>query len=397
MPSYSYKAFDSKGSTQSGFINAENERLARKEIKSLNLIPHKLKKIKSQTTKKYKIKRKDLVLATRQIGTLLEAAAQIDEALKMTAEQVKNKDLKNILFNLRDEIIQGKRLGNAVEAYPQVFDNTYISLVKAGDTSGRLVEMFKSLSDYLEESLSINQKVRTALTYPFILFSFSIVVVISLLTFVMPQVVNQFVKSGVDLPLLTSILMNISSNMIYIIPSIMLILGVSFFYYKRLLSTDKAVNIHRILLKIPIFGGFLLKSETERFSSTMYLLMSSGIVLDDALKETSDVLNNAYLKDRLNKIIKSVKEGSDFSRALTREQIFPDIFNQLISSGYRSGNLTPMFKKASNFMKSEIETTRSTVLSLIEPLIIIVMGGFILLIVMAILIPIMQMNTLILN
>ena len=179
--------------------------------------------------------------------------------------------------------------------------------------------------------------------------------------------------------------------------TIILILGVSFFYYKRLLSTDKAINIHRIFLKIPIFGGFLLKSETERFSSTMYLLMSSGIVLDDALKETSDVLNNAYLKDRLNKIIKSVKEGSDFSRVLTREQIFPDIFNQLISSGYRSGNLTPMFKKASNFMKSEIETTRSTVLSLIEPLIIIVMGGFILLIVMAILIPIMQMNTLILN
>jgi len=229
MPSYSYKAFDSEGSVQSGFINAESERLARKEIKSLNLIPHKLKEIKSQTTKRYKIKNKDLVLATRQIGTLLEAAAQIDEALKMTAEQVKNKDLKNILFNLRDEIIQGKRLGNAMEAYPQVFDNTYVSLIKAGDTSGRLVEMFKSLSDYLEESLSINQKVRTALTYPFILFSFSIVVVISLLTFVMPQVVNQFVKSGVDLPLLTSILMNISSNMIYIIPSILLILAVSFF------------------------------------------------------------------------------------------------------------------------------------------------------------------------
>ena len=389
MPSYSYKAFDSEGSIQSGFINADSERSARKEIKSLNLIPHKLKKIKSQTTKRFKIKNKDLVLATRQIGTLLEAAAQIDEALKMTAE--------NILFNLRDEIIQGKRLGDAMEAYPQVFDNTYTSLIKAGDTSGRLIEMFKSLSDYLEESLSINQKVRTALTYPFILFSFSIIVVISLLTFVMPQVVNQFVKSGVDLPLLTSVLMNISSNMIYIIPSIILILGVSFFYYKKLLTTEKAINIHRMFLKIPIFGGFLLKSETERFSSTMYLLMSSGIVLDDALKETSDVLNNAYLKYRLNKIIKSVKEGSDFSRALTREQIFPDIFNQLISSGYRSGNLTPMFKKASNFMKSEIETTRSTVLSLIEPLIIIVMGGFILLIVMAILIPIMQMNTLILN
>ena len=207
MPSYSYKAFDSEGSIQSGFINADSERSARKEIKSLNLIPHKLKKIKSQTTKRFKIKNKDLVLATRQIGTLLEAAAQIDEALKMTAEQVKNKDLKNILFNLRDEIIQGKRLGDAMEAYPQVFDNTYTSLIKAGDTSGRLIEMFKSLSDYLEESLSINQKVRTALTYPFILFSFSIIVVISLLTFVMPQVVNQFVKSGVDLPLLTSVLM----------------------------------------------------------------------------------------------------------------------------------------------------------------------------------------------
>ena len=124
MPSYSYKAFDSEGSVQSGFINAESERLARKEIKSLNLIPHKLKEIKSQTTKRYKIKNKDLVLATRQIGTLLEAAAQIDEALKMTAEQVKNKDLKNILFNLRDEIIQGKRLGNAMDMEAQQRSST---------------------------------------------------------------------------------------------------------------------------------------------------------------------------------------------------------------------------------------------------------------------------------
>ncbi len=397
MPSFSYKAFDSEGSIQSGFINADNERLARKEIKNLNLIPHQLEKIKSKTAKKYRIKNKDLVLATRQIGMLLEASTQIDEALKMTAEQVKNKDLKNILFNLREEIIQGKRLGDAMEEYSQVFDNTYISLIKAGDTSGRLIEMFKSLSEYLEESLSINHKVRTALTYPLILFSFSIIVVISLLTFVMPQVVNQFIKSEVDLPLLTSILMNISSNMIFIIPSIILIIGSSFFYYKKLLSTDRVINIHQIFLRIPIFGGFLLKSETERFSSTMYLLMSSGIVLDDALKETAQVLNNAYLKDRLGKIIKSVKEGSDFSHALSREELFPDIFNQLISSGYRSGNLTPMFKKASDFMKSEIETTRSTFLSLIEPLIIILMGGFILLIVMAILMPIMQMNTLILN
>ena len=397
MPSFSYKAFDSEGSIQSGFINADNERLARKEIKNLNLIPHQLEKIKSKTAKKYRIKNKDLVLATRQIGMLLEASTQIDEALKMTAEQVKNKDLKNILFNLREEIIQGKRLGDAMEEYSQVFDNTYISLIKAGDTSGRLIEMFKSLSEYLEESLSINHKVRTALTYPLILFSFSIIVVISLLTFVMPQVVNQFIKSEVDLPLLTSILMNISSNMIFIIPSIILIIGSSFFYYKKLLSTDRVINIHQIFLRIPIFGGFLLKSETERFSSTMYLLMSSGIVLDDALKETAQVLNNAYLKDRLGKIIKSVKEGSDFSHALSREELFPDIFNQLISSGYRSGNLTPMFKKASDFMKSEIETTRSTFLSLIEPFIIILMGGFILLIVMAILMPIMQMNTLILN
>ena len=161
----------------------------------------------------------------------LKASTQIDDALKITADQLNSKNMKSVLYSLKEEIVQGKRLGDAMKKFPKVFSNTYISLIKAGDTSGNLAKMFNSLANYLEGSMSIKQKIRSALIYPFILFTFSIIVIIALLTFVMPQVVGQFVKSGVDLPFLTSALLTISNFLPYIIITfiLLIILGVFFF------------------------------------------------------------------------------------------------------------------------------------------------------------------------
>ncbi len=398
MPSFSYKAFDETGKETTGFINADSERLARKLIKKLNLVPIRVWEVKS-TKEKIKVKNSDLVVATRQISSLLEASTQIDDALKITADQLNSKNMKSVLYSLKEEIVQGKRLGDAMKKFPKVFSNTYISLIKAGDTSGNLAKMFNSLANYLEDSMSIKQKIRSALIYPFILFTFSIIVIIALLTFVMPQVVGQFVKSGADLPFLTSALLTISNFLPYIIITFILLIIFGSFFFKSILSTNRnaLIRLHKFFLSLPFLGTFLLKSETEKFSSTMHLLTSSGLVLDDALQECSKVLTNAYLRSELLQITKSIKEGSDFGLLLTQKQIFPEIFSQLIASGYRSGNLTDMFHKSSIFLRNDIETSRSTFLSLIEPIIIILMGGFILLIVMAILVPIMQMNTLILG
>jgi type II secretory pathway component PulF len=395
MPTYSYTAINNKGSKKKGILTAASEREARKFIKDLQLTPINISLSTSKSSFKSKIKNKDIVLMTRQLATLLEAKTSLVDALKITADQLNNKDLMSIILNLREDVVQGKRLGQSMKKYPDVFNNTYSSLVTAGDSSGNLDVIFEKLSDYLEESASIRQKVVSAMTYPIILIGFSIIVVFALLTFVLPQVIGQFVKAGAELPLITELLIGVSNNIFTIAIFIILLVSISIFAYKKYTSNiNNHINAHKNFLKLPIIGNFILISEIERFSSTMGLIMESGSNLDIALEESSKVLNNKFLHHIVMNAKKDVVEGKDFIFSLNKTEIFPNIFIQLISSGYKSGNLVKMFYKASDFLKNEIDSKRSVFLSLLEPLVIIFMGGFIMLIVLAILIPIMQMNTL---
>ena len=395
MSTFNYTALDNLGKKKKGVLSAQSEREARKYIKDLNLTPITVTKSEGTRGIKSKVKNKDIVIMTRQIATLLEANTSIIDALKITADQIYNKDLITILYSLREDVIQGKRLGQSMMKYPGVFNNTYSSLVTAGDSSGNLDTIFNKLADYLEESASIRQKVISALTYPFILIGFSIIVIISLLVFVLPQVINQFIKAGAELLLITTLLLGLSNNIFIILFVILVIyIGLALLYKKFISEENNHISAHKQFLKIPLIGNFILTSEIERFSSTMALIMESGTNLDTALDESAKVFNNKYLNSLIIEAKNDVIEGKDFIYSLKQTNIFPDIFIQLISSGYKSGNLIKMFHKSSSFLKNEIETKRSIFLSLLEPLVIIFMGGFIMLIVLAILIPIMQMNTL---
>ena len=395
MSTFNYTALDNLGKKKKGVLSAQSEREARKFIKDLNLTPITVTQSEGTRGIKSKVKNKDIVIMTRQIATLLEANTSIIDALKITADQINNKDLITILYSLREDVIQGKRLGQSMMKYPGVFDNTYSSLVTAGDSSGNLDTIFNKLADYLEESASIRQKVISALTYPFILIGFSIIVIISLLVFVLPQVINQFIKAGAELPLITKLLLGLSNNIFIILFVILAMsIGLTLLYKKFISEENNHISAHKQFLKIPLIGNFILTSEIERFSSTMALIMESGTNLDTALDESAKVFNNKYLNSLIIEAKNDVIEGKDFIYSLKQTNIFPDIFIQLISSGYKSGNLIKMFHKSSSFLKNEIETKRSIFLSLLEPLVIIFMGGFIMLIVLAILIPIMQMNTL---
>ena len=394
MPSYSYTAINDAGIKKKGILSADSEREARKLVKDLKLTPLKISESKN-LDKTLRIKNKDIVLMTRQLATLLEASTPIVDSIDITARQTKNKNLIQILYNLKEDLVQGKRLGNSMKKFPGIFSDTYVSMVSAGDSSGNLDTVFSKLADYLEESASIRQKVISALTYPLILIGFSFIVVISLLAFVLPQVIDQFIKAGAELPFITKFLIGISNN---IIPILLVItfLSVGFYYvYKKYTKKEKnKLLVDKKILAIPFLGNFILNSELERFSSTMELLLASGTNLDIALEECSKIFNNQYLSNIIMNARNDVVEGKDFIITMKQNEIFPDIFIQLIASGYRSGNLEKMFNKVSNFMKSEIENKRSVFLSLLEPMVIIFMGGFIMMIVLAILIPIMQMNTL---
>ena len=395
MPAYSYSALDISGIKKKGVLSAQSERDARKLIKDLNLTPITVKEAKGNLSILSKVKNKDIVIMTRQLATLLEANTSIMDAIKITADQSNNKNLVHILYNLREDIIQGKRLGLSMKKYPGVFSDTYTSLVSAGDSSGNLDVIFDKLADYLEESASIKQKVISALAYPFILIGFSVIVIIALLAFVLPQVIGQFIKAGAELPFITKALLALSNNIVLIILIILLVFfSVSYFYKHYIKDPEKHIIAHSKVLSLPLMGNFILTSEIERFSSTMALLLESGTNLDVALEESSKIFSNKYLAKLILNAKSDVMEGKDFIYTLKQTNIFPDIFIQLISSGYKSGNLIKMFHKVSHFLKNEIESKRAVFLSLLEPLVIIFMGGFIMLIVLAILIPIMQMNTL---
>ena len=394
MPAFSYTAINEAGIKKKGILSANSEREARRLVKDLQLTPLKITESKD-ITKSLKVKNKDIVIMTRQLSTLLDANTPIVDALEITAKQLKNKDLIYVLFSLKEDIVQGKRLGNSMKKFPSLFSDTYISMVTAGDSSGNLDAVFSRLADYLEESASIRQKVLSALTYPLILVAFSIIVIMSLLVFVLPQVVNQFIKAGAELPLITKILLGISSNIIPITIVITLSgIGLYLLYKNYTKTLNNKIKAHKKMLELPFLGNFLLNSELEKFSSTMELLLASGTNLDVALEECSNVFSNKYLANIIINSKKDVMEGKDFINSLKQDAALPDIFIQLVSSGYRSGNLVKMFNKVAQFMKSEIESKRSIFLSLLEPIVIIFMGGFIMMIVLAILIPIMQMNTL---
>ena len=395
MSAYSYTALDITGIKKKGVLSAQSEREARKLIKGLNLTPISVQETKGNLSYLSKVKNKDIVIMTRQLATLLEANTSIMDALKITADQSSNKNLVHILYTLREDIIQGKRLGLSMKKYPAVFSDTYTSLVSAGDSSGNLDIIFDKLADYLEESASIRQKVISALAYPFILIGFSVIVIIALLAFVLPQVIGQFIKAGAELPFITKALLALSNNIVVIIAIFLFIFfGLSYLYKQYIKDPEKHIIAHSKILSLPLMGNFILTSEIERFSSTMALLLESGTNLDIALEESSKIFNNRYLSKLILDSKSDVMEGKDFIFTLKQANIFPDIFIQLISSGYKSGNLIKMFHKVSHFLKNEIESKRSIFLSLLEPLVIVFMGGFIMLIVLAILIPIMQMNTL---
>ena len=394
MPTYKYSAINETGKKVSGILSAQSERVARHQIKATNLTPLSLKISKHSKLLRVRVSHKQLLFATRQIATLLDSGISIDETLKSIALEVEDKSLSTALHSVRDEVLQGSRIAKAMSSHGSIFNETYRSLVAAGDAAGNLHIAFSNLADYLEESALVRQQVISALTYPIILMVFSIGVVFALLTFVMPQVVDQFIRSGTPLPALTSGLMVISNYAwLIVMGGFFLIIG-SYFYYKKLIQSNvTAISIHKRFLQIPLIGTFLLNAEVERFSRVMHLMMRSGLNLDIAMQQAQVVIGNRYIAQSIEIARGELVEGKDFIISLKEANVFPSLFIQLLSSGYKSGNLTFMFEKVTQYMKGEIESKRSTVLSLLEPLVIIFGGGIILLIVLAILLPIMQMNS----
>jgi len=397
MATFKYSAFDSSEKNTSGFINATDLEEAKQILQDRGLTPLKIKS-SSQKKSTLKISTNNLSIFTKQMSALLSAGTPIEKCLLLLSKQSSNNKFSQILLNINEDITEGNSLSSAMKKYPSIFDEIYTSTIYAGETSASLSEVFFDLSVYLDKEAKIRGKVVGALVYPAILFFVSIAVIYSLLTFVLPQVVEQFVTSNVELPLLTRSLLNFSDIFPFILLVVFLVISTIYlFQVTNIMSRDYQQRIAKHFLSLPLVGQIILYDQTARFCSSMRLMTKAGLNTIDSLQIAQNTFRNKYLRYQVSGVVNKVVSGTSISKAFSQAKVFPDVFEQLLSSGDMGSQVSEMFEKTKEFLDQEVDTRRNILLTLLQPIVILTMGIFVMLIVLSIMLPLLQMNNLIFN
>ena len=280
--------------------------------------------------------------------------------------------------------------------FPKIFNNIYTSAILAGESSASLPSIFSDLSEFIDKEEKIKSQVTSALVYPILLLGVSLLVIYALVSLVLPQVVEQFLSTNIELPLLTKILLSLSNVFpLFLLAIVSMIIASLVFFRTKLISESIKIRISSFLLKIPLFGSLILFNQTARFCSAMHLMTSAGLNTVDSLQIAKDTFTNKCLKSEIEFIIKRVLSGSSISHAFSQSKVFPNVFIQLIASGDVGSQISQMFKNIHIFLNEEVEAKRNIMLTLLQPLVILFMGVFVMLIVLAIMLPLLQMNNLI--
>jgi general secretion pathway protein F len=335
-------------------------------------------------------------LLTRQLATLISAGLPIDEALKATAEQTEKKRIKTLMLEIRSRVLEGHSLAAALNSFDYAFPTIYRATVAAGEHAGHLDTVLERLADHMEVSQTNQQKIKLAAIYPVILSIVAVIIVVGLLTYVVPDIVDVFVKNGQELPPLTQAMINASeflqsSGWILLLA---LVLG-GFLFNSALKKEHLRRRFHLLLLNTPFFGKMIKGFNTSRFISTLAILNSSGVPLVDAMRISAQVIENLIIKDRLSTAAQQVMEGGNLHQALNETKIFKPMMLHMIASGETSGELDSMLERAATNQENDLQATVTTLVGMFEPIMLLVMGGMVLLIVVAIMLPITSMNKLI--
>ena len=397
MATFKYSAFDANEKNTTGFINATDLEEAKQMLQDRGLTPLKIN-TSSQKKSKLKISTNNLSIFTKQMSALLSAGTPIEKCLLLLSKQSSNNKFSQILLSINEDITEGNSLSSAMKKYPSIFDEIYTSTIYAGETSASLSEVFFDLSIYLDKEAKVRSQVIGALVYPAILFFVSIAVIYSLLTFVLPQVVEQFVTSNVELPLLTRSLLYFSDIFPFILfVFFLLISSIYLVQVTSLVSKEYQQTIAKYFLSVPLIGQIILYDQTARFCSSMRLMTKAGLNTIDSLQIAQNTFRNKYLRYQVTGVVNKVVSGTSISKAFSQAKIFPDVFEQLLSSGDMGSQVSEMFEKTKEFLDQEVDTRRNILLTLLQPIVILTMGIFVMLIVLSIMLPLLQMNNLIFN
>lgn len=400
MPSYQYEAVDATGRNDRGMIDADSERSARQALRARGLLPLAVRESRKRAGKGWsagaKISDADLGWLTRQLASLLAARLPLEAALRATMEQAERKHVAQTLAAVRDDVRAGHRLGEALAAHPRDFPEIYLALVDAGEQSGDLAQVLEKLADYIESRGALRNKVLTAFIYPIIVTVVSIGIVIFLLSYVVPQVVGAFSQAHQTLPLLTRMMLaasDFTSNW-----GLVTAIGLAaMFGLWRLRLRNPAARLawHTRVLRMPVVGRYAMGVDVARFAATLAILTGSNVPLLTALDAARRTLNNRKLQQAVDEATSRVREGSPLAQALQVQKVFPPLLIHLVGSGERTGELPAMLDRAAGVLSLELERRAMTMTALLEPLMILIMGGIVLVIVLAVMMPIIEINQLV--
>lgn len=403
MAAFEYIALDTNGKQKKGVLEADSPRQVRQQLREKSWMPISVEVASEKSINnpfanllKRSISTADLSLLTRQLATLIGAGLPIEEALKATAEQTEKKRIKSMILDIRSKVLEGHSLAAALNNFDYAFPTLYRATVSAGEHAGHLDTVLNRLADYMEVSQANQQKIKLAALYPIILSVVAVAIVVGLLTYVVPDIVEVFVKNGQELPGLTQAMITASDFLQDhgIILGIVLA-GVFGFFKASLRKPIFKRKYHLFLMNLPFLGKMVKGFNTSRYISTLAILNSSGVPLVEAMKIAGQVVENLIIQERLVDAAQQVMEGGSLHGALQETKVFTPMMLHMIASGETSGELDSMLEKTAKNQENDLQSTVSTLVGMFEPIMLLVMGGIVVLIVIAIMLPIMNMNKMI--
>lgn len=402
MPTFRYKAYNAAGTAVSGTVEADSERQALTQLKGKGLLPREVHEegTAESDAKPFSFQRgistADLSLFTRRLATLVASSVPLFESMGSLHEQEANGQLKQILARVRDRIAEGASLSRALAAEPKTFSESYVSMVSAGEASGALDAVLERLADFLEEQEQVKGRVVSAMAYPILMMCVGSGVMLFLLTVVIPKIVVIFEDSKAALPLITIMLIKLSRFLQgwWWIPTGIAIASV-LIYRRAMKRDDMRLKRDRLFLRLPLAGGMLQRLILSRFARVLGLLLSSGVPIIRALEITSEVLVNREYRLFLRDVMEEVAQGGSLSGSLRKSPLFPPLLVHLAGVGEKGGNLEEMLLKAGIAYEREFSTSLTRLMGLLEPLLVLAMGLAVGVVVMAVLLPIFEMNQLI--
>lgn len=390
MPQYKYIAYDIKGRKYRGKKEFLNENEFRKFLKSKKMILIQFEILK----KNKKISRGDILSFTRELKIMLESRISIIETLKILEEQYENSKLGEVISDIKKDILNGSSIGEAFKKYRNIFGNFYIDLLYLGEISGKITENLGRISINLELEDKIRKKMIEALFYPCIVIVFSVIVIMFLMIYVLPNFVSMFNESETELPFITLILIKVSNNIHYI-SLLFICICILIIYIKKKIKSKMRSRYDKFIMKIPLYSNIMVKNIIIRFSKNMSLMMESGMLITEILEHMKESFDNTLVKKDIEDMKYSIISGNRVAEALKQMEIYPDRYQKMVAIGEESGDLVDMFHKISQLCQEELESYTGKILLLMEPVMIVILGLILGTVIIAIYLPIFNLSDII--